>query len=49
MIIRSQEKWRPIGSKGANGRALDPQRISRTTFRFISQIIGIRVQGIVGQ
>ena len=39
MIIRSQEKWRPIGLKGASGRASDPQGISRTIFGLMSQII----------
>ena len=43
MIIRSQEKWRPIGLKGASGKALDPQGISRMIFGPISQIIRIRV------
>ena len=36
MIIRSQEKWRPIGLEGVNNRALDPQRISKIIFRFTS-------------
>ena len=38
MIIRSWEKWRPIGLEGVSGKALDPQGINRTTFRLISQV-----------
>ncbi len=43
MMIRSWEKWRPIGLEGASGKALDPQRINRIIFRLISQIIKLRV------
>ena len=43
MTIRSQEKWRPIGPKGASGKALDPQGISKTTFRLTNQMAKIRI------
>ena len=43
VITRSWEKWRPIRPKGANSRALNPQGINRTTFRFINQIARARV------
>jgi len=36
IIMRSWEKWRLIEPEGVSGKALDPQRISRTTFGFIS-------------
>ncbi len=36
MIIRSWEKWRPIGLEGTNSRALDPQGIDRTIFGLMS-------------
>ena len=36
MMIRSREKWRPIGLEGTSGKALDPQGISRIIFRLIS-------------
>ena len=39
MMIRSWEKWRPIGLEGANNKALDPQGIDRITFGLISQVI----------
>ena len=42
-MIRSREKWKPIGLEGANGKALDPQGINRTTFGPMSQIIKIKV------
>ena len=47
MMIRSWEKWRPIGLKGANGKALDPQRINRIIFRPINQIARIKVQSTI--
>ena len=43
MIMRSWEKWRPIGLKGANSRALDFQGINRTTFGLMSQVAKIGV------
>ncbi len=43
MVIRSQEKWRPIRPKGASGKALDPQGISRMIFRPIGQMARTRV------
>ncbi len=49
MIIKSQEKWRPTGLKGASGKALDPQGINRTIFRFMSQVARTGVQSIGGQ
>ena len=36
MMIRNWEKWRPTGLEGANSKALDPQRINKMTFGFIS-------------
>ena len=48
-MTRSREKWMPIGLEGASGKALDPQRINRMTFRLTSQIAGVRIQGIGGQ
>ena len=42
-MMRSWEKWRPIGLEGASGKALDPQGINRTTFGLISQITKVRV------
>jgi len=49
MITRDWEKRRPTGLEGANGKALDPQGISRTTFRLISQMVGIKIQSVVRQ
>ena len=43
VMIRSQEKWRPIGLEGASGKALEPQGINRMIFGPISQITKIRV------
>ena len=43
MMIKSQEKWRPIGLEGASGKALDFQRINRIIFRLISQMARIRI------
>ena len=43
MIIRSQEKWKPIGLEGASGKALDPQGINRMIFGLISQVARIGV------
>ena len=43
MMTRSWEKWRPIGLKGANGRALDFQGINRTTFGLMSQMARLRI------
>ena len=42
-MTRSQEKWRPIGPKGASGKALDPQGINRTTFGLMSQMARTKV------
>ena len=43
MMIKSWEKRRPIGLEGANGKALNPQGISRTTFRLVNQMVKTRV------
>jgi len=43
-ILISQEKKRPIGQEGANGRALDPQGSHKTTFKFISQVAKNKIQ-----
>jgi len=36
MIIKSWEKWRPIGLKGTNNKTLDPQGIDKMAFRPVS-------------
>jgi len=48
MTMRSREKWRPIGLEGVSGRALDPQRIGKTIFGLVSQMVKTRIQSIVG-
>ena len=42
-MMRSWEKWRPIGLEGVSGKALDPQRINRIIFGLINQITRIRI------
>ena len=43
MTIKSREKWRPTGPKGASGKALDPQGINRMIFKLINQVTRIGV------
>jgi len=49
MMIRSQEKWRPIGLEGTSSKALDPQGIDKMIFGLTSQMARTRIQGIGGQ
>ena len=42
--LNSQEKEKPIRQKGVSGKALDPQRKHRITFKFISQMARKEIQ-----